>query len=68
MDHAKHIRESLIAGEKTQQASLEAKRYRAKMILGDRYVLAGGSPDWSRPTVLTAWMVSRIGAHWRAGC
>jgi len=62
MDHAKEFRTSLIHGTKAPALSIEAKREHAKQRLGSRYVLAGGTPDWTRPTVLRAWLATRPGA------
>lgn len=65
MDLGMNFRQSLIHGTKPPVLSNEAKREHAKQRLGGRYVLAGGTPDWSRPTVLTAWLASRPGAFQR---
>ena len=64
-DHGKDFRSSLINGTKAPSLSIEAKREHAKQRLGNHYVLRGGTPDWTRPTVLPAWIASRPGAFER---
>ena len=61
-DHGKTHRAALIAGEDAPKLSHAAKLQIAINRLGPRYVLAGGRPDWSRPTVLTAWISNRAGS------
>ena len=61
-DHGKIHRAALIAGEDAPKLSHAAKLQIAINRLGPRYVLAGGCPDWSRPTVLTAWISTRSGS------
>lgn len=68
-DHGKAHRAALIAGQPAPELSMEAKRFAAKQYLGDRHVLQGGKADWSRPTILPAWISGRPGAVQRsAGC
>ena len=61
-DHGKIHRAALIAGDESPKLSHAAKLQIAINRLGPRYVLAGGCPDWSRPTVLTAWISNRAGS------
>ena len=64
-DHGKIHRAALIAGQPAPKLSIEAKRFAAIQFLGSHYVLAGGRPDWSRPTVLPAWIGARPGSSLR---
>ena len=61
-DFGKPHRAALIAGKSAPVLSLEAKRFAAINYLGRHHVLAGGRPDWTRPTVLPAWLANRSGA------
>ena len=60
-DHGNTHRAALIAGLPAPKLSIEAKRFAAIKHLGNHYVLKGGTPDWTRPTVLTAWISKRWG-------
>ena len=64
-DHGKTHRAALIAGNEAPKLSHAAKLQIAINRLGNRYVLAGGNPDWTRPTVLTAWISNRAGSALR---
>lgn len=61
-DHGKIHRAALIAGDAAPKLSHAAKVQIAINRLGPRYVLAGGCPDWTRPTVLPAWISARAGS------
>jgi len=69
IDYAKNIRRALIDGDKSPTLSPDTKLYMAKRALGEKAVFAGGTPDWTKPTVLPAWIAGRPGAIERtAGC
>lgn len=61
-DYGKSHRAALIAGNESPKLSHAAKVQIAINRLGPRYVLAGGKPDWSRPTVLPEWISRQDGA------
>jgi hypothetical protein len=68
-DYGKPHRAALIAGTPAPRLSNEAKVAFATKQLGERHILQGAKPDWSRPTILPQWIAGRPGAFQRiAGC
>jgi hypothetical protein len=61
-DYGKAHRQALIAGQPAPRLTNEAKCHIATRYLGNRHILAGGNPDWTKPTILPAWLSGRPGA------